>query len=25
LLALDETGSVAHRYTGDMRWEPVGP
>ena len=25
LLAMDETGSVSHRYTGDLHWEPVGP
>jgi len=25
LLAMDETGSVSHRYIGDLHWEPVGP
>jgi len=25
LLALDEAGSVSHRYIGGLQWEPVGP
>ena len=25
LLAMDETGSISHRYLGDLHWEPVGP
>lgn len=24
LLALDDTGTVSHRYVGGLRWEPVG-
>jgi len=24
LLAMDETGSVSHRYAGGLQWEPVG-
>lgn len=24
LLAMDEAGSVSHRYVGGLRWEPAG-